>query len=406
MAIAYLVSRFPKASETFVSRELLTLQKLGLELRPFAFDPPGRDEATQLDPITRQLIDRVEYLSPARILRHALGSWRRTLAGWRENAAMQKAATCKSNPQLRLLRVGALARRLQADRMVHLHAHWPYATEVAYQVHRLTGIPFSVSIHAHEVEHDAGHFPKVFQALSFATFCNRAAMERLLSKLPEEARKRSHLVYHGVDLDRFSSRPFPALEGPLRVVSAGRLAPSKGFDRLVRACAAYHAGGGRVELTILGQGALKNELRTLASERGFSDHLHLPGWRPHDQVARQLEDSHLFVLMANTDFNDGLPNVVLEAMASGRPVIVSPLPAAREAITEGREGFVLESATDEAGLVKRLEQVAANLAQLPAMGQAARQRVETTFDGTIHGRKLKALFEHQLRKRRSAVAPA
>ena len=99
------------------------------------------------------------------------------------------------------------------------------------------------------------------------------------------------------------------------------------------------------------------------------------------------------MIIATFAIADGLPNVVLEAMASGRPVILSPLPAAAEAITNGVEGIILNSATDEEGMVNALQRLAGDRAKLPVMGQAARLRVESEFDQDIHARRLKGLFE-------------
>ena len=79
------------------------------------------------------------------------------------NRTLGRALSQKSDNRLRLLRAASLSRRLTAAGVTHLHAHWPYATQIAYLVHQMTGIPFSVSIHAHEVEHDAGHFPLVLR---------------------------------------------------------------------------------------------------------------------------------------------------------------------------------------------------------------------------------------------------
>ena len=324
-------------------------------------------------------------------------AWQRVLPAQRENLRLQHACTLKTNAYARLLRAGALARRCQELKITHLHAHWPCATQIAYLVHRLNGLPFSVSIHAHEVEHDYGHFPAVFDALSFATFCNHAAMDRLLGRLGPGARRKSRLVYHGVDLGGFGALPFPDAPGPLRVISAGRLTRTKGFDRLVRACARYKQLGGAIELTLLGEGSLSESLRQISREKDFEQNLHLPGWLSHDQVATRMADSHLFALMADTNFHDGLPNVLLEAMACARPAIISPLPAAGEAITNGVEGYVLRSADDEAGMVEALQNCASRRATLGLMGAAARARVTQAFDQDLHGRSLLELFQGSAR---------
>jgi len=110
--------------------------------------------------------------------------------------------------------------------------------------------------------------------------------------------------------------------------------------------------------------------------------------------------------MADTDYGDGLPNVVLEAMASGRPVILSPLPAAEEAITNGVEGIILNSANDEEGMVNALQRLAGDRAKLPIIGRAARRRVESEFDQNIHARRLKGLFEQFARQQPASLLAA
>src|SRR6185436_16889030 len=160
MSIAYLVGDFPKPSETFVSREVLTLRRLGLNVHPFSFQGPTPGDWVNLDPGTQQLAGEVDYLSNRRLWRSGLRVLPGILSGWGYNNAMQAAATCKSNTHLRLLRALVLAQQLKARGVRHLHAHWPYATQVAWLVHKLSGISFSVSIHAHEVEYDYGHFPR------------------------------------------------------------------------------------------------------------------------------------------------------------------------------------------------------------------------------------------------------
>jgi glycosyltransferase involved in cell wall biosynthesis len=393
MKIAYLVAEFPKPSETFVSREVQTLQRLGLPVEVFALKGPESKELTKLDPRTRHLASKVHYLSYKEAAGAFPDRWRAFLAAYRENRRIQAECTIKTNPHSRLMRAMALARRCKERGITHLHAHWPCATQIACIVHQLTGLPFSISVHAHEVEHDYGHFPAAFETLRFATFCNQAAMERLLSRLEPAARQKAHLVYHGVDVSGFRALPFPETPGPLRVISAGRLTRTKGFDRLIRGCALYQKGGGQVNLTILGEGSLEGDLRQLARECDFEQSLDLPGWLPHDQVAARMASAHVFALLADTNFHDGLPNVLLEAMACARPAIISPLPASSEAISNGVEGYVLNAADDLEGFAGALQLCNGRRAELSAMGQAARARVMRTFDQDMHARSLLDLFE-------------
>jgi glycosyltransferase involved in cell wall biosynthesis len=391
MKIAYLVHRFPWPSETFISREVADLIEAGVDLQVYSFEGPAQNDQKLLSPTAREIAARTHYISRAEAAT-ALASF-----GWHRGLGLNRRfsaeATLKTRPALRLARAASVARQLRAAGVSGIHAHWPYGTQIAQLVHEITGLPFSASVHAHEVAHDSGHFPAAFESLRFASFCNAAAMNYLLDRLPAAARDKAHLVYHGVDIGSFAYSPDFPPPRPLRVLSAGRITPTKGFDRLVRACARAAAEGLDLRLTILGRGPASEGLRQIAAEQGFGERLELPGWVSHDEVRRHILDSHVFALMANDDFNDGLPNVVLEAMACGRTAILSPMPAAAEAIEHGRSGFILPSVADEGGMAAFLRQLSADPELPRRMGRAARERVEQLYDSRAHIRRLKALLE-------------
>lgn len=389
MKIGYVVHRFPWPSETFVSREVADLVGLGHDIEIYSFDRPAGRDAELLGDQARRLMAKTRYIS-RREAAQALAT-PAMLAMLGEERRLAATATDRSNRLLRLGRAAALARRARRDGVDLLHAHWPYATQCAHLAGLASGLPYSVSIHAHEVAHDGGHFPVCFERLRFASFCNAAAMEYLLSRLPPAARAKAHLVYHGVDVTAFAVQPPADPAPPLRILSAGRLTPSKGFDRLVRAAAEAVRRGTEVRLTILGRGPEEETIRRVAAEEGFSDRLVLPGWVGHEEVGGHLRDCHVFALMASDDFNDGLPNVVVEAMASGRPVVVSPLPAAREIITPGDNGFILATIDDREGFVAALAALAGG-DTAARMARAARATVEEHYDARRHIRALAALL--------------
>ena len=408
MKIAYLIADFPKHSETFVSREVAKLKELGCPVEVFALGRPAGRELEMLDSRTVALVDDTRYLPRGRgILLEQLRTGRafrdvrHTWQVTRESVRLSRAATLRRNPVGLAQRALYLADLMASRGIEHLHAHWPYPSQVAHLASGLTGIPFSVSIHAHEVEHENGHFREIFKRLSFAVFCNRAAMTHLLAMLPPGSESRCHLVYHGVDLSHFRPLPFPASTSPLRVVSAGRLETTKGFDRLIRGCAAARSEGVQVELTILGAGPEKARLESLATELGFSGALSMPGWVAHDRVRHYMESAHVFALTADTNYHDGLPNVALEALASGRPAILSPLPAAAEFVTHGQEAFILGAPDDLEGLKSALRLAAGNAEKLSEMSRAARKRVERDFDAEVHVRQLMSLFERSRGRRRA-----
>lgn len=390
MPIGYVIHRFPWPSETFISREIAGLLELGEDLRLYAFERPGPAEIELLTPSARALMARTRYIGRGEALRAlATPTGLRVFAAAR--ATMREAAAGR---RLWLLagRAAALAIRARRDGVTQLHAHWPYGTIATHLAAPAMGVPYSVSVHAHEVAHESDHFAACFQGLRFASFCNGAAMEHLLAKLPPAARGKSYLVYHGVDTAQFVPGGEAAATPPIKLLSAGRITVTKGFDRLVRACAAAFDRGIPVELTILGRGSGMDDLRQLADELGFGARLHMPGWVPHDAMPGHIAESHAFCLLANTDFSDGLPNVVLEAMSAGRIAIISPLPAAEEAITHGVNGYILDAPDDVEGFVAAVEALHAHPEAARDMGRAAREAVVAAHDAGTHLLRMRELL--------------
>lgn len=393
MKIGYVIHRFPWPSETFISREVADLIELGHDIEIYSFDRPEGRDAELLGRQARWLMSKTQYISKREAAKCLLGP--SALAMLVEERKLTRNATSQNSRLLRLGRAAALARRAQQDGVTWLHAHWPYATQCVHLASTAATMRYSVSIHAHEVAHDNGHFATCFERLQFASFCNRAAMEYLLSRLGPSARTKSHLVYHGVDVATFGVQPSADRGPPLRILSGGRLTSTKGFDRLVRACAKAAHRGIDVRLTILGRGPEEETIRRIAAELEFSNRLELPGWVSHDEVAGHMKACHVFALLASDDFNDGLPNVIVEAMASGRPVIVSPLPAASEIIVSGTNGFILSAVDDEEGFIEALRRLSVS-DTATKMATAARITVEEQYDARRHIRTLASLFDGDL----------
>jgi glycosyltransferase involved in cell wall biosynthesis len=281
---------------------------------------------------------------------------------------------------LRAMAVAGHARRTNAD---FIHAHWPRPSEVACLASALTGIPFGISVHAHEVMHDAGHFPEVLPRAALASFCNAAAMRLLADRCPVAA-ERFHLHYHGVDPVLFEKKPIPPIDGVLRIAAAGRLTPTKGFGRLILAVARTCARKIPVHLTIVGDGAECSALEAFAKSLGVVGQISFRGWVPQEDMPALLAETHLFALLPDTNFHDGLPNVVLEAMALGRPAILSALPASAEAIEDGVEGFILRAGAPADAFADICASLIADPARLARMGAAAAARVRRQHDRNVH----------------------
>lgn len=390
----YLIARFPVPSETFIYREVLGLHELGLSPTVYTFSPPTPVELEKLPNKVKEL-SRATRIIPTFRRIQSVGNWFRSVTTQRllrEYRAIAAKDSVSRSMATIPLRAAHLADQMKADGITHLHAHWPYATRVAHLAHKLTGIPYSISVHAHEVAYDNRHFPTVFKSLKFASFCNRAAMEFVGKLVPESAMNKAHLIYHGVDTNQFEVHPVPTKLSPLRIISIGRFTKTKGFDRLIRACGAACRAGIDLRLTLVGDGALRQELERIVGEQGIADRVTFAGWLPPSEIQSQLSTSHLFALLADVNYHDGLPNVVLEAMSCGRPAIVSPLPAASEAIEHDVDGFILEHADDEEGFVQICRKLSSDHDLLQKIGQNASNRVRRDHDALVHLQKMAELF--------------
>ncbi len=396
MHIGYVIPVFPFASETFITREVVGLRALGVKITVFTVaDVPAADVA-KLPPEVAALqadnvkVDRAQMARAA--FTNPLGR-----AG-RLNVKLQAAATLKSNFSARWLRASGLGRMAREAKVDALHAHWPYGTQLAALASMQTGIPFSCSVHAHEVEYDWGHLPVVLPEARFVAFCNGAAMARLATRMPDRAVGPNwRLIYHGVNLDGFKHTPIPAPAVPFRLVTIGRLTPSKGFDRLLTAIRATLDAGVPVDLTIVGDGSQRENITNRIAELRLGENVHLAGWIRHDAVAALIAGAHAVVLLADASYNDGLPNIVLEAMSCGRPVVLTPLPAAVEVIREGRGGVVLSrlDAFDE--FTAAIRHWATDHDALVTAGLQARDVVVADFDERAQLRRM--LAEMQAHKK-------
>lgn len=392
MHVGYVIPTFPYASETFITREVVGLRALGMKITVFTvLDPPPEDVA-KLTPAAAALIAENVRLDRAAMLRSVplspVGK-----AG-RLNLRLQGVSPRWKSLPARWLRASALARLVREAGCEALHAHWATGTQLAALASAATGLPYSCSVHAHEVEYDWGHLPIVLPGARFTAFCNRAAMARLATKLPGgEPLPSWKLIYHGVNLDGFKDTPMPAAASPFRLVTIGRLTPSKGFERLLLAVRATLDAGVPVDLVIIGDGSQREPLAKQIVELKLEANVRLAGWVRHDAVAGMIGDAHAVVLLADANYNDGLPNIVLEAMACARPVVLSPLPAASEVIRDGRGGVVLSKLDAFDEFTTAIRGWASDHGALVTAGRQAREVVVADFDERAQLQRMQALLE-------------
>ena len=405
--VAYIVRSWPRLSQTFIVNEVLALERLGLAMVIFrmtaADEPEARDEAARVRSPVRDLEAALRRDRAARRAEHVsvlLGSpWRYlstaafVLRGRRLAAGYSTTtrATCFRHA----VHFAAVARseRARGRPFQRIHAHFAHDPAlVALLAHRLTAIPFSFTAHAR----DLYGIPRPAlaaraRAASAVVTCCGPNVDYLRRTVDEE---RLHLVHHGVDLERFHPRPRPVGSKPPIVLSVGRLVEKKGFFDLLGACAAVAAEGLRFHCVIVGDGPLLGALRARCEQLQLTDTVTLVGARSPRELVPIFQDADVFALtpfVTDGGDRDGVPNVLVEAMACGVPVVSTAVGGIPDLVRHGANGL-LAPPRDVTVIARHLRDLLADADRRLAMGATARVTVEQGFDARVAARRLSALF--------------
>lgn len=337
--IIVLVKRFPRLSETFILNEFLELRRRGLPVELFAIMDPGESRS---QPEALALVPEVVYLQSASLWRElpaALRTARRHPAG-SLRAAWWALTRRKLAAGQHLIHALVLLDRLEGGPPAHLHAHFLHAPAViALLAEKISGLTYSLEGHAKDIYTTPPEDLRRRCARAvFVSTCTEANREYLLTEVGL-APGLVQVCRHGVDLATFAVPDRKPRAG--RIVAVGRLVPKKGFDTLIRACGELGRRGVRFDLVILGGGDLHDELVVLAREVGIGDRVRILGSRPQAEVVEQLAEAEIFALspriLPDGD-RDGVPNVLLEAMAAGVPVVATAVSGIPEMVTDGQTG--------------------------------------------------------------------
>jgi glycosyltransferase involved in cell wall biosynthesis len=336
--IAVVVSGFPRRSETFALNELGALVDRGLLAGIYATKP---GDGTQLQPGCERLLPFVEFLPG-------------------KNDDEQGAA---------------LAGRLAARNVSGVHAYFAHApAAVAESASARLSLRFGFSVHARDARKvDTATLVARARHASCVVACNRDVAKDL-----HDSGASAHLVPHGVDLERFSPTP-ASTSDRLRVLAVGRLVPKKGFDVLIDAVAATR---GDITLRIVGDGPEHDALLARIVAHGLTARVTLAGGRTHTALPAEYSAADVVVVPSVIDGSgdrDGLPNVVLEAIASGRPVIGTNVGAIGAAVTDGVTGMLIPSES-AAAIARSLEVLAANVNLRLELGRSARAEAVRRYD--------------------------
>jgi len=410
-SVAYVLRSYPRLSQTFILNEIRALERLGVGIRIFAITDPR-------EPITQPEV--AEIRAPAHYLDSLGRTWRAMLSAHssvaiaaprRYIAALLHAVSAKeSDTGYRVasryrcfhyaVQLALILRRQERSNGIavgHLHAHFAHdPTLVAQLTHRLTGIPFSFTAHARDLYQvpKAELRARAEQATEIVTCC-RANVDFLQRVLPQRLHGKIALVHHGVDLREFRPRQ-PAGDEPRRplLLSVGRLVEKKGFADLLVACHGLKASGRRFHCRIYGDGPERRRLMTMLEELDLGDYVALAGARPRPEIMSAYREADVFALtpfVTQDGDRDGIPNVIIEAMASGLPVVTTSAGGIPELVTPGVNGLVARP-HDIEGIAASIAALLDDASMRRRLGSAGRETVQERFDVRNSAEELAALF--------------
>lgn len=391
--IAYVLWHYPILSETFIRREIQALRGLGFDIDIVADAP----EAVEPDPASPT--DAVLYLEPVDRRRRRLAALR--LLRRRPIRLLDRAVFIASRrygpgktlaEDMRTLSAAAdLAGVLEQRGITHVHAPWADRHAfIALVAARLAGASFSLNLRAHEVHsrHYAFALTEKIAAARFAVTNSRYNHSRLNALAGPVARNRVHVIYNGLDLERFESGLAARSDAAPRLLSVGRLVEQKGFDRLLEACALLRDRGVAFRCDVIGGAAEPAETATAVCLRiqhrrlGLEDRVRFLGAQPLSRVLAALDEADVFVLSCVVTPHGGrdvTPNALLEAMAMRRAVISTPVGAIPELVDDGVNGILVPPG-DPVALADAIERLLADPLLRQRLGDAARRKVEERFD--------------------------
>lgn len=421
--IAYIVKGFPRLSETFISNEVLLLEKSGAKIKLFSVKHP--DEQLKQKTVS-EIKAAVDYLPPVTSLSNTL------LVVWllRNIPSYFKAhfqfacsrpyayltTLSKSIAMMIIYRNGYFAKPKkiyikefiqavyianqinQSATVRHIHAHFCHgATTIALFVNSLTGIPFSFTAHAKDIyqknQNPKDLLTKKIRAASFVATCTGANKQYLDTLGDAEKIK---LIYHGLDISFFKPAQQSLPRTKLEILSVGRFVEKKGFNFLIGACSLLKNRGLDFHCRIIGEeGEAYSKLSAMIERLDLGANVILEGPKTHDELMKNYRQSQIFVLpcqIVGDGDRDGIPNVLVEAMASGLAVISTNISGIPELIKHQHNGLlVAEKSSQE--LANAIEQLLTNKVLSEKLVSNARNTVLQGFDSTQTTRVLKQLFD-------------
>lgn len=400
--VLYFAAEYPRATDTFIQREIAAVRAAGLDVESSAIRRPGDEHMVGEEQRTER--ERTQYLLPpsiggllgahARLLSRAPKRYFSTL----KLAIETKRAGVRGGlyQAFYFAEAGLLAARLQSEGFDHLHSHLAdVSTSVAMLAASLADVPFSFTLHGPGVFFDANvwRLDTKIERAAFVSCISWFARSQAQLLSSAEAADKLHIIHCGVDPNRYVDRSLESTSmnetsSNFRLAFVARLDHVKGVGELLEAIAGLAHDMPGLHLDLAGDGPGRKDYEALTARLGINDRVRFHGYIDQTGVAELLASADAYVLPS---FAEGVPVGLMEAQASGLPVIATQVGGVSELVVDEVTGFVCRPG-DRAQLADRIAQLATDPERRRQMGAAGRERVIADFDSFSEGKRLAQLF--------------
>jgi glycosyltransferase involved in cell wall biosynthesis len=404
-----MTGEYPRATDTFIQREVATLRELGYHIQTISIRKPGSKETVSPEVAAER--DRTRYILPASIfavigshLGIVLRSPGRYLAGIKMAMSIRPPGMKAALRQLAYFaEAGVVAKFVRDEKLVHLHNHFANSScSVAVIASRLGAFTFSFTMHGPAEFYEPKYWC-IGQKISAALFVNCISWfcrSQAMVFAPIQTWDRLHIVHCGVDVDGFAHRQH-AGQGN-RLLYVGRLAAVKGLPILLRAMAALKISHPAVSLDVAGDGPDRSMLEQLAAELGIAERVRFLGYQSQQQVRSLLEKTDVFVM---SSFAEGVPVVLMEAAAAGVPSVATRIAGIPELIEDGVVGGLLVPPGDVVATAEAIAKLLNDAELRNRLGSAGREKVSRDYNLSLEARWMGRILTGAFEGRGEAVRP-